>query len=773
MAKYGFNVTIGADTRPFATALRELNKPINDAQKTLSRINEGLKLNPFNANLITSKFKTLDFQMEQTQDKLRGLKEARDNLIKSANGKYTEEQYQTLQKLNAEIEVTEEELKALQKQYKNLGSVGLQQTIALGEKMKDLGGKIEQAGQKFKIISGLAAGALGGIIKTSVDFEDAWVGVTKTVNGTEEELAQVRQEILNMSKVTGVSKNEIAGVAQAAGQLGIATSDLSEFTKVMIDLGMSTNLSSEEAAISLARLANITQMSSKDYGRLGATITDLGNNFAITESEIVEMGTRLASTGDLVGLNQAQIMALATAMGSLGSESEAGGTAMSKMFRKMQLAVATNNKQLKQFAEVSGMSVKEFKAAFEKDALGTLNSFVKGLAKIEDGGGSAIAKLDEMKLSEVRLSDATLRLVGSGELLDRAIETANTAWEENTALTKEAEKRQNETLYTWKQVIETLGELAVKIGDVLLPVIKQILDRLQVWIDRFTNLDDGTKKVIIAILLIVAAIAPFLIILGKLLSVIGTLIITFALLGIAISAISAPVLAIIAVIGVLIGIIIKLWNTNEDFRNNVMNIWNGLVSFFQNVILPPIVGFLNILKGVFGAVFEAISGTIKTFLHYVMTVVSTVIAEFSGLITFLQGVFTLNWRQAWEGIKQIFMAVIEGIKQVFSGFINDITNMINGITSKLNSISVGGHSLNIPQIPALASGGIVNRPTLAMVGEGGSSEAVVPLDRLPSIMAQAMKIGGGYNITIYTQELDSNKLEQIVEYVDKRFGASY
>lgn len=395
----------------------------------------------------------------------------------------------------------------------------------LGKSMQSVGKKLEKASSDLKVISAAAAGALVGIVKTSSDFEDAWVGVTKTVEGTEEELAKVRQEIIDMSKATGISKNEIAGVAQAAGQLGIATNDLSSFTKVMVDLGIATNMSAEEAAMSLARFANITQMSSKDYDRLGATITDLGNNFAVTEREIVDMATRLASTGDLVGLNQAQIMALATAMGSLGSESEAGGTAMSKMFRKIQLAVATNSKQLKQFAEVSGMSVNDFKKAFEQDALGALNSFVKGLAKIQDSGGSAIAKLDEMKLSEVRLSDATLRLVGSGDLLDRSIATANKAWEENTALTKEAEKRYNELKYQWGKLKETLGELAIRLGDVLLPTLKKVVSNVTKWITDITkkldNMSKFEKENLLKILALIASISPALKVVGSSITLLG------------------------------------------------------------------------------------------------------------------------------------------------------------------------------------------------------------------------------------------------------------
>lgn len=783
MAKYGFNVTIGADTRPFTTALKSLNAPINDAQRTLSRLNQGLKLNPTNTALLSAKMEQLGWAIQETQDKLAGLKAARENLIKSANGKYTQEQYETLQKLNIEIATTQEELEALKKEYRKFGSVVTQQMIVVGKSMQDFGQKVVDAGNKLRGLSLLAGAGLAGIVKTSADFEHAWVGVTKTIDGTEEQLAQVRQGIIDLSKATGISKNEIAGVAQVAGQLGIATEDLSSFTKVMVDLGVSTDLSAEDAAMALARLANITQMSSKDYDRLGATITDLGNHYATTESEIVEMATRLAATGDLMGLSQPQIMALSTAMSSLGSEAEAGGTAMSKMFRKMKLSVETGDKNLKKFAKVAGMSVKEFKTSFEKDALGTLNTFVKGLAKIEQDGGSAIATLDDMKLSEVRLSDALLRLVGSEDLLDRTMQTANKAWDENTALTKEASKRYGEVISQWGKVKETLGEVAISLGEVMLPVIKDILEKVQQWIEKFSNMDDRTKKIVVVVLLLVAALSPLLIIIGNLIIVVGTIVTAFGVLGGAVAALSAPMLAVVAVVGVLIAFFIKLWNTNEEFRNNVMNIWNTLSSFFMNYILPIFKSFFSYWVNNFKTAFAIVTTIIKGLLTNAATIINGLVGVFSGFLTYLKGVFTADWRTAWEGIKKIFSSVVEAIKSLFGGAIDWISEKISGLVNMITSIpdkiqsvknSIGNIASNIKgSIPGFATGGIVTSPTLAMVGEGSSAEAIIPLDKLPRLMAEAMKnTGSGANITIYTQELDSQKLEQIVHYVDRRFGAA-
>lgn len=325
----------------------------------------------------------------------------------------------------------------------------------------------------------VAAIAIGTVTAASIavgsEYESAFAGVKKTVDATEEQYARLRQDILDMSLVIPESAANIAAVMEIAGQLGIATDSLTDFTETMIKLGVSTNLSAEDAATALARFANVTNMANYDekgvsnYERLGSVIVDLGNNFATTEEEIVTMATNLAATGDMVGLSQAQIMALATAMSAVGIKAEKGGTAMSKLLRKMQLAVETNSGSLEDYAKVADMSVSEFSDAFKNDAVAALSAFIQGLSDTERNGKSAAAILTDMKLGEVRLSDVILRLANaqgqmsqeaidaaiaegiftentldaeySSSLLADALKLANEAWNENTALSVEAGKR--------------------------------------------------------------------------------------------------------------------------------------------------------------------------------------------------------------------------------------------------------------------------------------------------------------------------------------------
>lgn len=157
-----------------------------------------------------------------------------------------------------------------------------------------------------------------------------------------------------MSTEIATDAADIAEVTANAGQLGIQNDYLVEFTRTMIDLGNSTDIAADEAATAIAQFANVTRMSHSDFGRFGSALVDLGNNYATTESAIMNMATRLAAAGSRVGLSQAQILGFATALSSVGLEAQAGGTAFSKAVIQMQVAVETGQRVSQGFRARSG-----------------------------------------------------------------------------------------------------------------------------------------------------------------------------------------------------------------------------------------------------------------------------------------------------------------------------------------------------------------------------------------------------------------------------------
>lgn len=338
----------------------------------------------------------------------------------------------------------------------------------------------------------------------AIEYESAMAGVYKTVDGTDEQLQAISDGILEMSYRIPSTATEIAGVAESAGQLGIAREDVLGFTEVMVGLGEATNLTSEEAASSLAKFANITKMSASDYSKLGSVVVDLGNNFATTEADIVAMATRMASAGTMAGLSQSQILALAAALSSVGNEAEAGGSSMSKLLTEISLSVETSTDDLRLFAEVAGMSAEEFSQAWRNDAAGALTAFITGLNDTTRLGKSTIAMLDEMGITEIRLSNATRSLANYSDGLTSAFNTAETAWEKNIALQNEVSKRYATTGSKMQLVKNASNGLKIAVGNALTPALNRLSEEAGDILLAATEFVEENPQVVRGILAIVA-----------------------------------------------------------------------------------------------------------------------------------------------------------------------------------------------------------------------------------------------------------------------------
>lgn len=444
--------------------------------------------------------------IETTRSKLAVLKQQYDNIQKEINE--TEGYSSSLEnKLLSKQQQIDKTTASLKKQTEKLEDMGnalkdagvntdnlTKESSELSAKMGDLKKKQEEAAEGAKKFgnnsvdaleaagAALAAAGLTKLygeiaeeiakcIEASIEFESAITGVFKTVDGTDAQLADITQGIKDMSTEIPASTTEISGVAEAAGQLGIATDDILNFTRVMIDLGESTNLTADDAATALAKFANITGTAADNYSRLGSVVVDLGNNFATTEADIVEMSTRLASAGTLAGFSEAEIMALAAAMSSVGIEAEAGGTAMTQTLSSIETAVATQSANLNEFARIAGMTAEEFSKAWSTSPIEALQGFIAGLGSLDAQGESAVLVLENLGLTGIRQSNMLKALGLAAETLGGTIDTANKAWDENTALSIEAGKRYATTESQLKMLSNSYRNLQVAVGDVFTPAL--------------------------------------------------------------------------------------------------------------------------------------------------------------------------------------------------------------------------------------------------------------------------------------------------------------
>lgn len=535
MSKNKQQIKFEADVSGFNTNIKDATKNIKNLTNQLKLTDEKLKGNSQNTELLSDKIELLKEKYNQQSEVVENTRKKLEKAIEIYGLNSTEAenlenallQTETAQqRIQNEIDKTNKQLeKQTDKTHENS-----KKWEESGKTLQKVGDKIDKLGNKVSILSGLTGGLAVASLKASIDFETSVTGVTKTVDGTEKQLADLRQGILDLSTQIPSSANEIAGVAENAGQLGIQTENILDFTKVMIDLGNSTNVVAEEASSSLAKFANVTKMSAKDYERLGSTIVALGNNYATTEADIISMGQNLASAGTQVGMSQSDIMALATALSSVGLEAQAGGTAFSKALVEMQLAVETHSKDLKNWANVAGMSTKEFSKLFKEDATSALEAFIKGLSKCGGESKSAIKVLDDMGITETRMRDALLRSANASDTFSSAIKLGSKAWEDNTALTEEAEKKYATTESQMKMLKNEITKTAIELGDQLAPSLRQIikdakpiLNTISNMAKGFANLDDKTKKNILSMGALVVTAGPVLKGSGKIIKGIGTI----------------------------------------------------------------------------------------------------------------------------------------------------------------------------------------------------------------------------------------------------------
>ncbi len=408
--------------------------------------------------------------------------------------------------------------------------------IKQGEAIAKVGDNISKLGTGLTI--GVTAPIVAGVTavtKAAVSWESAFAGVKKTNDEVTNSNGQVvysyadlETGLRNLSKELPSSHTEIAAVAEAAGQLGIKTQDVVSFTKVMLDMGESTNLSAEDAATAIAKIANITGLTSDEYQRFGSSVVALGNNFATTESDIVEMSNRLASAGTLAGLTNQEILGLATAMSSVGIEAEAGGTAMTQTLTAIETAATKGGESLDKFASVAGMSSEQFATTWKNKPIEAIQAFIKGLGDLDSQGESATLVLDEMGLSGVRQSNMLKSLALASNTMTSAVDMSNKAWSENTALTKEANTRYETTESKLKMLKNEINDTAIDLGgpfvDALrngLTAIKPTIENLGELAKRFNELDTEQQQNIIKWIAIAAAAGPTIKLLGGGISVIG------------------------------------------------------------------------------------------------------------------------------------------------------------------------------------------------------------------------------------------------------------
>ncbi|WP_199183696.1 phage tail tape measure protein [Staphylococcus hominis] len=506
--------------------MSQFNDTLSLSRSNLSRAGESVKAYGNHLN-------TLKTNMSEQRVVLRELI-AQYNHVATAQGRDSQEarelssaitqQKIKMNELESELDQTTQSYKRLETEQRNaerLSSTGFGRSIQSVNKYKDsirnVGSTMRSVGSTSMLYMTMPAVAgMGTAIKSSIDWEQALAGVAKTTNMSGSELNKMGNEITKMSNTMPFAATEIAGVAEAAGQLGIKKQDITSFTRTMMNLGVATNLTADEAVTEFARFANAANMPIKDVDRLGSTVVALGNSTATTEKEIVEMAQRLAGAGAQAGFSSDEIMSVSAAMSSVGIEAEAGGTAMTQIWNKMTKAVAEGGDTLNSFAKTAGVSGKEFAQIWENNPSKALSMFVKGLGETEGGAKGVLKALDDVGIKGIREADTIRRMANNHQVLDKALKTGSEGWKENSALTDEANIRYETMGSKLKMLKNTFINFARTIGDAVAPIVSFLADKLTGLFEHLQGTSNATKIAIAAFTLLGVAIPPLIVATGVL-----------------------------------------------------------------------------------------------------------------------------------------------------------------------------------------------------------------------------------------------------------------
>lgn len=561
--------------------ISKVDESLKKNKDLLSDVNKALKLDPKNIGLVKNQQDLLSDSIYETKKKIDLCRQAQSELVKEFNkGNYSKDEYtQKYAKLRTEIINSKEEMRKLAKES-DITGIKLKNA---SEKFSSVGNSLKNAGDWMtRRVTLPITGAMTLATKEAISLENAMAGVRKTTDMTDTELRQMEDTFVSMSKTTPVTAKELANIGEMAGQLGIKKENIAEFSKVISDLTIATNLTAEEGAKDLARFMNITGLAQDKISNLGSAIVELGNNYATSENEIVQMGLRLAAQGKIAGLTEAQIMGIATALSSVGLKAERGGTSFSRIMMMMNSAVLSTNERisvlndmlegteytvddvknaiqkggsegkaaldqigeavgmtgddlkamvtdtknasdkLKILADVSGVSAEEFANKWKSNPKEAIDLFIKGLARMKSEGKDLGGVFKELGVSGRQDIDSLQRLAGSADLAGKAMDDATKAFESNVALQKEVEIFSKTTGNQLKILKNEFIALGLKVGKVLIPVLRDVVDWLKDLAEKAENMNPKTIEMFVKALLGLAAVGPIVGVVGRLLTSLGS-----------------------------------------------------------------------------------------------------------------------------------------------------------------------------------------------------------------------------------------------------------
>lgn len=661
----GITVEIGGDTTKLQTALKGVNSSIRDTQSQLRDVEKLLKLDPGNTELLAQKHRLLGEAVAGTKEKLETLKTAAEQANTAlANGEITQDQYDALQR---EIIETENNLRDLERQA-GQSAVALQKIAATGEKLKTVGDNISSAGQKLLPVTAGVTALGTAAVSTAANFESSMSQVQATMGITKDAMSTVNGESVNtmdtlsalakkMGSETAFSASECAEALNYLALAGYDTQQMCDTLPTVLNLAAAGGIDLAAASDMVTDAMSALGMGVDEAGTM---VDQMAKTASTTNTSVAQLGEGILTIGATAKTVKGGTAELNTALGILannGIKGAEGGTHL----RNVILSLQNPTDKAAACMEQLGLDVYDSEGNMRSlnDILGDLNTSMDGMTAAEKSNiiGQIFNKTD--------LSSVNALLANTGDTWDdlqqSIIDSGGTA--------QQMADTQLDNLQGQITILKSALEgLAISFGELLLPAIKMIVGWVQQFVDWLNGMDEGTKKVVTTIALLAAALGPVLIVIGKVVSAVGTIMtivpkvagvintVKTAFAALNTTMLANPIFLIIAAITALVAAFIYLWNTNEDFWQFWINLWEN--------VKEVAIAVWEAIKNFFAAAWEAISSTAQ--------------AVWNGIKDFFSGL--------WEGIKTIFTTVVEAIKTIVTTYFNIYKTIITTVLNAIKTV---------------------------------------------------------------------------------------
>lgn len=694
----GITVEIGGDTTGLDKALKSVNTSIRSTQSALKDVNRLLKLDPSNTELLSQKQRLLKDAIAATKEKLDSLKVAQEQAKQQLeNGELGQDKYDALQR---EIVETDEELRRLQQEAATTNTA-LSKIDVAGQKMEAVGNSIAGAGKKMMGVTTVIGGVGVAAVKTAADFDSAMSQVAAVSGATGKDFDALRNKAREMGAKTKFSATEAAEAMNYMAMAGWKTEDMLSGIEGIMNLAAASGEDLATTSDIVTDALTAFGLSAKDSGHFADILAAASSNANTNVSMMGETFKYCAPIAGALGFSAEDTAEAIGLMANAGIKSSQAGTALRTIMNNLAGDV-----------KISGKAIGEVTIA-TTNADGSMRDLSDILADCRSAFGnlteSEKAQAAESLVGKNAMS-GFLALMNAGE---GDIEKLSSAIENCDGSAEKMAMTMQDNLAGQLTILKSqLQELAISFGDILMPAIRSIVSKLQGFVDKLNGMDEGTKRTIVTIALLVASIGPLLIIIGTTISKIGVAMQGFVKLangisklkiaiqggtgvlgklGAALGGISAPVLAVVAVIAVLVAAFVHLWKTNEGFRDAIIGTWTRIkdtISGFCQGIVDRLnaLGFqftdiVDVLKAVWNGFCQILAPIFEGVFNNIANILSTVTGVITGILDVFIGIFTGNWSQAWNGIKEIFSSIWNGISSFFSNILNVIKGVADVVLS--------------------------------------------------------------------------------------------